>query len=425
MRNILSGYPERRRLAALSTLVLLGNLTTAWCQVLTLDRAETLALADNPSVERLLAERRATAEDAVAAGELPDPRLKFGAIGVPVDSFELGQEPMTQVQVGVVQAFPPGNTRQLRSEQALQRATALEARAVDQQLRILQSVRETYVALFAEARARRLLLDTRAKIAELRDLVLDYYGTGRAAQQEVLRAEVELARIEERLARTAQNEARLRGQLAAWITEAAWEPLPERWPEFPELPARSAVVADLAGHPAVDALEAELAAADLGIDVAREQYKPGVSVDLTYGARAGTGADGRGRPDLLSAMVMVDLPVFRDRRQDRTLAASQARYDAATEARADLMRRLRAMIDGAYAALDRLDQRLGLFDDRLLPDAGRNTEAALDAYQSAVGDLTALMRAEITEYELQLEHLRARAERLQLLAQILYLEGRS
>ena len=52
-----------------------------------------------------------------------------------------------------------------------------------------------------------------------------------------------------------------------------------------------------------------------------------------------------------------------------------------------------------------------------------NSDASLQAYQSGVGDVTSLMRAQITEYELQLDHARARVDQLMTRARLLYLSG--
>ena len=40
------------------------------------------------------------------SGQLPDPKLKIGVMNLPLDSFERDQEAMTQLQLGLQQAFP-------------------------------------------------------------------------------------------------------------------------------------------------------------------------------------------------------------------------------------------------------------------------------------------------------------------------------
>ena len=77
------------------------------------------------------------------------------------------------------------------------------------------------------------------------------------------------------------------------------------------------------------------------------------------------------------------------------------------------------------ATLARQLERMKLFENSLLPDAGFNAEAAFSAYQAALESLTTLMRARITEFELQLDHATLRAELLKTKARLLYFEGES
>jgi len=69
---------------------------------------------------------------------------------LPTDSFNLGQEPMTQIQLGVVQKFPRGNSRSLRTEQLNERSKGMEAMAQDQSLRVILSVREEFLEVLKQ-----------------------------------------------------------------------------------------------------------------------------------------------------------------------------------------------------------------------------------------------------------------------------------
>jgi hypothetical protein len=68
-------------------------------------------------------------------------------------------------------------------------------------------------------------------------------------------------------------------------------------------------------------------------------------------------------------------------------------------------------------------ERIDLFQNTLLPEAGFSSESSLEAYQSSVEDLTTVLRTRITEFDLQLEHARLQAELLKTQARLLYLEG--
>lgn len=90
--------------------------------------------------------------------------------------------------------------------------------------------------------------------------------------------------------------------------------------------------------------------------------------------------------------------------------------------RTDRLRQLLAMLSREASETEGLRSQLALFEDRLLPDAAANSEAALRAYQSSVGDFPALIRAYSTELDLRLQLLRLQVDLARSRAIILYID---
>jgi outer membrane protein TolC len=394
-------------------------------ETLSLGQAEALALRADPSLQSIESRRAAMEELAVASEQLPDPMLRAGLMSLPTDTWNLGQEPMTQAVIGVTQKFPRGHSRALRSEQMQEQASALDENLRDQRLRIQLAVREDYLEVLKQEKLAAINAGAIRAFADLADITEDYYATGRVQQQDVLRAAVELAKVEDRATRIAQEEDRARARLETWIGPDAWRDLEEDWPDFGTALEPDELKNALANHPRIAALQRQADAADTAIELAEQRYKPEFGIDLAYGGRGGNNPDGSSRSDLFSVMVMMDLPLFRKNRQDRYKAAAVSESSAALYNRDDTYRRMSSEAAMHTSTLERQQERLRLFEERLLPDAGFNAEAAFSAYQAALDSLTTLMRARITEYELQLEHATLRAEALKTLARLRYLEGDS
>jgi len=392
-------------------------------ETLTLFEAETLATSHDPSVESVKSRQDALNELEIAAGQLPDPQLRFGLVSLPTDTFHLGQEPMTQVQVGLVQRFPRGQSRELRAAQLRERSKALGDSAEDMSLGVRLAVRENYLEVLKQVRLLAINKEAEAAFSDLEDITQDYYATGRVQQQDVLRAAVELAKVQERSVRISEEEQRARGRLAAWIGDEAWRDIDPEWPSITEPSVIQALKDGLADHPRIRALQQEVIAAEKGIELAEQSYKPEFAVDLTYGGRGGENPDGSSRADLLSLMVRMDVPLFTGNRQDRVVQASIASSSAAAFDRDDIFRRMSSEAEVHHAAWQRQKERLDLYESSLLPDAEFNSQATFDAYQAALEDMTTLMRARITEFDLQLEHAGLKAETLKSQARLLYLEG--
>jgi outer membrane protein TolC len=390
---------------------------------LSLNDVEQLALQEDPSVEVVKANQLALNELSVAAEQLPDPLLKVGMVSLPTDTFNLGQEAMTQVQFGLIQKFPRGHTRALSAQQIRQRSEGLDEIIRDQKLQIILAVREQFLEIVKQKHLAIINAEAIAVFTDLADIIQDYYATGRVHQEDVFQAAVELAKVEERAARISQEEDRARARLATWIGDAAFRDLESDWPALKAQSSTAVIKTRLPEHPRILALGKNVIASETGVELAREKYKPEFSFDLTYGGRGGTDPAGNSRPDLLSLMMVMDLPLFTSNRQDRVTASRLAESSAAMFTRDDIFRRMQSEIDLHAATWQRQQERIDLFNTTLLPQAAFSSEASFEAYQSLFGDLTTLMRAQITEFELRLDHARLRAEALKTNARLLYFEG--
>jgi outer membrane protein TolC len=384
---------------------------------------ERLALERDAGLSMVRAEARALREQAVADGQLPDPALTLGVMSLPVDSLDRREEGMTQLSVGISQAFPPGATRQHRAARTDHLAAAADAGAAARRLEVLREARLAWLELVYQEAALALTLSTRALLDDLLAVTRSRYRTGRDNLQGLLGAELERALLDDRVAAArAEREAALAG-LRRWtgpldgdirLPSRAELPVP---PEFARLEAR------LVEHPLLGAASARVAAGQSGVAVARQQYKPGWMLDVSYGERSGREADGMARSDLLTAMVTLDLPLFTGQRQDRRVAASVAETDALHHARDEIHRDLQRALEQDYPRWDRLRERELGYEERILPAARHNAESALDAYRNDVTDFTTLVRAQLTDLETRLQALRTRTERLQTQARLLYFVG--
>jgi len=388
-----------------------------------LEDIEKLALASDPGVKSVEANQLALQEMSVAAEQLPDPLLKMGLVSLPTDTFNLGQEAMTQVQVGMVQKFPRGKSRSLRSEQIGLRSQGLDEMARDQELRILLAVREQFLEVAKQKHLAAINAEAITAFSDVADITEQYYATGRVQQQDVLQASVELAKVEDRATRIAQEEEQARSRLAMWIGDAAYRDLEDEWPRFDYQSSVDTIKDGLQNHPRILALQKNVSAAETGVELAKQKYKPEFALDLTYGGRSGTNPDGSSRADLLTFMVVMDVPLFHQNRQDRLVAAQVAESSAVMFSRDDIFRRMKSEIDFHDATQRKQQQRIDLFENTLLPEASYSSEASFGAYQSSIEDLTTLLRTRITEFDLQLEHTRLLAEVLKTRARLLYLEG--
>mgnify|MGYP001816144369 FL=1 len=392
---------------------------------LSLSQAEQLALEADPLIKRYSASSRSHDAESSANGTLPDPKLRLGMFNVPLDSFSTTEDPSTQLRIGIQQEFPRGDTTDLKQQQSKWLAQAAMAQANDEKLKLLMNVRDAYLNLYYEIKAGNIVNETRELFVKLAKITEDQYAAGRVNQQDVIRADLELSRLDDRATKIQGNEDEYRAYLAQWVGDIAWQDIDSDFPVLPDVPDNVDINELLTQHPSVMAETAKVEASRTMIEVTRQDYKPGVGAFVEYRKRFGENADGSDRSDMMAAMVTVDIPLFTENRQDKNVAAREESANAARYSRDDRLRVLKRKLEKDRAIYRRLGEREMIYRNKLVSSAANNAEASLNAYQSGVTEFTTLMRAGITELDVRLENLRIQVDRLRTQARLLYITGDS
>jgi len=424
--------PARRRFLSVSRAWSCASLALLWltaaatvpARALDLAEAERIAIERDAILRQLAAESLAMRERAVAEGQLMDPKLRFGAVNVPVDSFSLDAEDMTMLEVGVSQEFQAGRSRELARKRMEQSAAAAEAVSADRRRVVQREVRRAWTELGYLAQARQLVEAQAAWVEQMRASARARYASGEGRQLEVLQAGLDVAMLREQLLDLDRDEAMRRAQLGRWIGDEE-----ARRANASTLPARAslgplAVLEErLLRHPAQQDFERRIDAAETATDLARQRNRPAWMLDVSYGFRDGEMTDGESRPDMLSAMVSFDLPLFRGNRQDREVAAARADARSLHEMHDDHQREMRAMLAEAWSVAERTASLEQFYESDLLPLADQSVQAALLAYRANRAMLDDIITARRVSLETSLKHLRLVADRAQAQYDIDYLAG--
>jgi len=403
---------------------LISSIVYAQETVLTLGQAEHIALKDDPIINKLSAQSQALNDRAIVAGELPDPKFKLGLTSLPIDSFSVDQEPMTQLQAGVNQMLPRGKTRDYQRQQNLSLADVKQAEQANQSLTILKSVRENFLETYYQVQANQIIQQSRQSFAWVLKNTEMHYAIGHKNQQDVVRAQLELSRLDDRQADISMRENMVRAQLSEWLEQAAYQPIDSDFPSLPSPDTQATIKSHLAEHPLIHAEDAQIDVAQIMVNINEEHYKPAYGFDITYSKRFGHNPNGELRADFLSAMVTIELPLFPDKRQDKQLSSSKQQLLASQYTRTDKLRTLSTLVDKTYTQWQGLAERYHLYQDKLLPESELNVNTSLTAYQAGVTDFSTIIRAQLVRLELQLQALRIQVDKAKAQATLLYLSGK-
>jgi len=384
-------------------------------ETLTLARAEALAVANAPGLSHHRTNVAAASERAVYEGRLPDPQLTLGAVNVPADSYSLRQDDMTMQTIGIRQSIPPGDTLALKERRAQKQVSREEARLEIEQRLLRKKIRELWLELYLQQQSVRVVEESRVLQARALAAVEGRYRAAQEPQRAVMRGRQDLTRVDDRLLMLQSQVSSLRAQLGRWLGAAANDALP---PEQPVLPAL-ATDFDVTRHPVWLAAQAGVDVAQAEVDIARQEYKPGMTVDLSYGVRQNA-PSGMDRSNMVSVLVTFDLPIFRNKRQDRRLAEKQALETAARFEADDMRRDLESMYRAARVEYDALQARVRLAEEQLLPAARREAQVTT---AGAVRDANEIREAQRRALDAELDVIRLRVELATHHAELLYLTG--
>lgn len=417
---------ESRALARSIGLPMLVLSCAAFAQgvsTLTLAEAERLAIERDAVLHQLAAESLAMRERSVAEGQLMDPKLRVGAVNVPVDSFSLDDDEMTMLEVGVSQEFPAGQTRKLARRRMEQSAAATEAVAGDRRRTVQREVRRVWIELAYLARARELVASQADWVEQMRASARARYASGEGRQLELLQAGLDVAMLKEQQLDLDRDTAMRRAQLQRWLgNEDAARAGPFTLPARAEPEPLAVLEERLLHHPAQVDFERRIDAAQSAAELAQQAKKPGWMLDVSYGFRDGS-MGGESLTDMLSAMVSIDLPLFRANRQDREVAAARAELRGLHDMHEDHQREMRAMLAEAWNLVDRTGELERYYESELVPLAQQSIEAAFVAYRSNRAMVDEVILARRTALDTWLKHLRLSADRAQAQYDLDYLVG--
>jgi outer membrane protein TolC len=383
-----------------------------------METALQIARAGNPMLlsARLMAD--AAAARSGPAGAWSDPMLSFGLMNRPLDGFGT-DERMTMNSIQLSQRIPwPGKLGFARERvELLADAQALDALELERQL--VARVKRVYYQLAFMDRSLTVMRETRDLLRDFLDVSSTRYAVGEGIQQDVLQAQVAVARMTEDIVVVEQDRVAMAARLNALLGRPVTVPidalvLPRPTAALPSADTLLAMAA--ASRPALAAARQRALAAEAGYRGARRQLYPDLMVSLGYGHRPQFA-------DMASIMVGVSVPIFAGSSKlplRREMAAEQAAREAQWQ---DLYNETFARITGLRAEAERAIRLVELYEDAILPQADAAVESAFSAYRVGQVDYMTLVENKMTVNRYEIESLRLSADFQRALAELEALVG--
>ena len=367
----------------------------------------TCAMLNQPQVEAAYYDWAASVERITQARSFPDPQFTF--------QMDI-QRVVTSLMPGLMGTIPwPDKLRvgaQIASAESQAKYFAFQSAVLASAFQ----VKRAYYQLYFLAEKIRVNQENLALLTELEKLARAQNEVGKVTLQDVLRAQIEQARLRTEIANLEDSRNALLAQFKAALGLKADEPtppMPQRFDSTPlDLTADKLFATALAQNTRLKAMEADVRAAEASIILARKARLPDFSLGLM--------ADVQMNPTLYrlpGGPGTISLPIWRDKIAAQ-LAEAQANKRSA-EARLSAEEIALAVDFAEKTFLYREATRnLALLNDQLLPKAHQSLEVARSGYLAGQIDFFNLTDTERTLLGFELDRVEASTQREVVLAEL-------
>lgn len=398
-------------------------------ELITLDKdasADTYvryALANSPRLEVAMQRWRASAARVETEGVLPDPSVDAGVF---LEEIETRTGPQ-EARFGFTQRVPWLGVLENRKDRA-----SIEARAAWREVEAARlEVTEAVVAALHELAyldaSIRIASDNLRLLESFEGVARARYRVGAGTHPSLIRVQVELGKMEDRL-------AELRTMRPTYVSElnaALNRPSGAAVPTLPALPGR---VVETGGeqlalrsretNPSLLAMDERVEAARAGERVAKAEGMPDFAVGLDYivtDEAVTPGLSGSGNDPILLRFG-ITLPISREKYDALEREAAALRLAAAGE-RTALANTIASQVRRAHFEHTDAHRRVALYETTLIPKAEESLESSLSAFRAGEASFLELLDTERTLLEFALALERARADRGSSLARLERLVG--
>jgi len=382
------------------------------------------AALNNAGLEAAFNRWQAALERVEQVKTLPDPRLSYRYFIEEVETRVGAQRQALEIS----QMFPWFGKLYLQGDVALQAAQTEQQRYEAIKQTLFFAVKEGYYEYYYLTKAIAITEENVNLLKYLESVARIRFTVAAASHPDVIRAQVELGKLEDRL-RALQD---LRMPTVARLNAALNRPVKTELPEPSEYEPALVSVTDqqllerlAENNPELRSLDFEIAGRKQNIELARKNYYPDITLGVNYIDTADS-TGGRDPSDdgknVVAAMVSVNIPLWRGKYAAGEREARQ-RYFSATHNKTEKNNTLNAELELALYRFRDAERKIDLYQNALLPKAREALKVSEASYRAGDADFLDLIDTQRIFLEFELAYERAQVDREQSLAKVEMLIG--
>ena len=363
------------------------------------------AAKNNPELRASYYEWIAQLEKSGYAGALPDPILSYGSF---IENVETRVGPQEH-RLGLRQPYPWIGTLRAREDMAFEASNAAFKRFQANRLRLLYQVKAAYYELYYLARNIDITRENMELLTFWESVARAEYRVGLKKHPAVIKAQVELGKLEDKILSLESSIEPVRARLRAAlnIADTTMLPLPSAIETTEAELSRDSVIALAEAHnPNLGAIRHIIEKEEAGVRLAGKSSFPSFTFGVDYivtGDALNPSMPESGK-DAWGLSIGMSLPIWFGKNRAKKSEA-RARYRAAAERYKETENQLTRIVELKLYEYDDALRRVQLYRDGLVPKGEQSLNAFYTAYQVGEADFLSVLDAqrELLEFELQYE----------------------
>ena len=369
------------------------------------------AVLNNAGIRAGFEKWRASQEQIAQAKSLSDPVLSYG----------YATEPTPQRSMfDIMQMFPWFGTIEARTDAASAMAKSAGKQYEAKKLAIFYEVKEAFYEYGYLARSVEITRENLELLKHFEEVVRTKYAASTATHPDVIRAQIELAKLENELISLERQRPAVIAKLNSLLNRPALSELP--WPkatQYKQVSIDSQKLFTLVteNNPELKALGHDIEAAESNEKLAEKRFYPEFGIGVGVDAGMGENMDSRTMPK-----IQLTLPIWRESYKAAQRQA-EAQLRQAAQEKIQLVNKLAANTQQALYEFENSNREIVLYRDVIIPKANEMLIASETAYQAGAIDFLSLIDAQRTLLEYRLDYERAAADNARQLAELEMLAG--
>ena len=375
-------------------------------EVLSLNDLIDEALEKSPYVQVFKMNKDALWERPSQVKFWDDPKVTLGVTNLPTDDFDFNKQDMTQKTVSVMQNIPfPGISR-LKEKAAVEEAKGAEKELANVEIRTVNAVKTTYYDLYFVHNAIIITDENIDLMKKFVELTQSKYEVGNGLQEDILKAQVELYKLQEKMINLKQKEASIKADMLRLLNRNNGDQLqgvPKIEKTVNTLSFEDLKITVLEENPLLQQLDHTVAQKETEYLLAKKSYFPKFSITAAYGQRDDWKSADRDRPDFMSLLVGVDVPIWFKSKQNKKVAETQIRIMQAKAQLQSMQNDISFKLNDILTKIKKEKALVVLYKEQIIPEASQSLDSNMSAYQVGRLDFLNLLNSQMTllNYEIK------------------------